>query len=699
MPEVSFDETTSRWALTTPATSYVLGWDGETLRHLYWGPTLTRPQADALPPPRPARWLDGDGGNEEIAVEGGARFGPAGLRARFADGTRGLRLDYAGHEISGLELLISLRDREYPLHVDVRYRLFEGSDVVERSLTVRNAGDRDPIALARADSACWVLPELAQWRLSHAVGGWGAENRLQRTPLPYAETVLTSRRGLTSPQAYPWLMLDDGTATEEDGQVWSAALAWSGSWRITIARTPEDRLSVTGGFGHDDLLETLGPGETLTTPPFLGLYTAAGFGAASRSWHSHLRAHLLPHPDEIRPVLFNSWEATGFAIDEAQQKDLASVAASLGAELYVVDDGWFGNRKSSMAGLGDWQVSVDRFPSGLHPLSEHVRGLGMDFGLWVEPEMVNPDSDLYRQHPDWVLHQPRRESTLMRNQLVLNFARPDVADWAHSWLDALVTDHAIDFLKWDMNRPFTEAGWPGHPDPDRVWIDHVRNVYTIIDRLRADHPALRIECCASGGGRTDLGMLARTDQIWVSDNTDALDRLTIQHGYSQLLPAVTMAAWVTDCPNRLTGRSTPLRFRFHAAMAGVLGIGVDPRALSEEELDEARALVARYKQVRHVIQHGHLYRLRGHEAVQYTSLDGCEIVVLAWAPQRGFGLGHREPSLRLAGLDPRARYRDTDTGAIQHGAVLVTHGLRLDLPPGDYASILVHLVREPVPGQ
>jgi alpha-galactosidase len=698
MPEISFDETTSRWTLNTPATSYVFRWDGETLRHLYWGPALSKTQASTLPSPGRARGHDGDGGDEEVAVEGGARFGPPGLRARFADGTRGLRLDYAGYEISGLELRISLRDLGYPLHVDVHYRLFEDSDVVERGLTVRNAGDRDPVTLARADSACWVLPELAQWRLSHGVGGWGAENRLERTPLPYAETVLTSRRGLTSHQASPWLMLDDGTATEEHGQVWSAALAWSGSWRITIARTPGDRLSVTGGFGHDDLLKTLDPGETLTTPPFLGLYTTAGFGAASRAWHSHIRAHVLPHPDEIRPVLFNSWEATGFSIDEAQQKDLASAAASLGAELFVVDDGWFGERRSDAAGLGDWQVSADLFPHGLHPLIEHVHRLGMDFGLWVEPEMVNPDSDLYRQHPDWALHQPRRAGTLIRNQLVLNFARPDVAAWAHAWLDALVTDHAVDFLKWDMNRPFTEAGWPGHPDPDRIWTDHVRSVYTIIDRLRADHPALRIECCAGGGGRADLGMLARTDQIWTSDNTDAFDRLTIQHGYSQILPAATIVAWVTASRNQLTGRSVPLRFRFHSAMAGVLGIGVDPHALSEEERDEARTLVAHYKQVRHVIQHGQLYRLRGTEALQYTSPDLAESVVLAWAPQRHYGRGHRQPPLRLAGLDPQARYRDTDTGAVHYGAVLLANGLRLDLPPGDYASILVHLVREPVPG-
>jgi alpha-galactosidase len=393
-------------------------------------------------------------------------------------------------------------------------------------------------------------------------------------------------------------------------------------------------------------------------------------------------------------VLFNSWEATGFAINEQQQMELATLAASLGAELFVVDDGWFGDRRNAASGLGDWRASRDSFPDGLHPLVKEVHRLGMGFGLWVEPEMVNPDSRLYRAHPDWVLHYQHRRRTLQRDQLVLNFARPDVAAWAHDWLDALVSEHHIDFLKWDMNRPFTEAGWPRHPDPDRLWIDHVRAVYTIMDQLRGGHPGLRIEGCASGGGRADLGMLARTDQIWVSDNTDALDRLAIQHGHGQILPAAVMAAWVTDCPNPLTSRSVPLRFRFHTAMAGVMGLGGNLLDWSDKERDEARRLVGQYKRIRHAVQHGDLYRLRGPNAIQYVSSDGGEVVVLAWAPDRHYGLGHGEPPLRLAGLDHLSRYRDTDSGAIHQGPVLMARGLRLNLPPGDHASVVVHLVRE-----
>jgi alpha-galactosidase len=306
--------------------------------------------------------------------------------------------------------------------------------------------------------------------------------------------------------------------------------------------------------------------------------------------------------------------------------------------------------------------------------------------------MVNPDSDLYRAHPDWVLHMPNRARTTLRNQLVLNFARPDVAGWAHKWLDTLIRDHDIDYLKWDMNRAFTEAGWPdAGPDASRLWIDHVRGVYGIIDRLRDDHSHLRIQACAGGGGRSDLGMLSRTDEVWISDNTDAADRIAIQHGYSQLYPARTMSAWVTDSPNFLTGRRLPLRFRFHVAMAGVLGIGGNLLEWTEEELREATDLTGRYKQIRPIVQHGRQYRLgthAGRTAVQYSTPG--QVVVLAW--QLPFRAGQPTLPIRLRNLDPTGRYRDPDSDGVHHGAVLMAHGIDPDLPT-DYTSTLIRLTR------
>jgi alpha-galactosidase len=320
----------------------------------------------------------------------------------------------------------------------------------------------------------------------------------------------------------------------------------------------------------------------------------------------------------------------------------------------------------------------------------------MRFGLWVEPEMVNPDSDLYRARPDWVLHMPHRDRTEVRNQLVLNFARADVAEGAHDWRDRLRAEHDIDFLKWDMNRPFTEAGWPGAEDRHRLFFDHTVAVYRLLDRLRADHPHVRIETCASGGGRVDHGILARTDQAWTSDNTDPVDRIGIQHGYAQVYPAITMGAWASEDPNPLTTRRTPLRFRFHVAMAGALGISGNLRGWTAGERAEAAELVAAYKRIRPVVQHGRLYRLTPPAtdrltAVQYVSEDGAESVVLAWRALTR--VARPDPPLRLGGLDATARYRNEETGDEHLGGVLTHHGLVPTMPPGDLSSTMIHLRR------
>jgi len=356
-----------------------------------------------------------------------------------------------------------------------------------------------------------------------------------------------------------------------------------------------------------------------------------------------------------------------------------------------MDDGWFGRRVDDRTGLGDWWPNPDRFPAGLTPLIDEVHRLGLAFGLWVEPEMVNRDSDLYRAHPDWVLHMRNRAATEQRHQLVLNFARPDVAAWAYDWLDRLLTENAIDFLKWDMNRAFSEAGWPDGDDPGRLGHDHTANLYDILDRLRRRHPGVRIESCASGGGRVDFGVLRRTDQVWTSDNTDPVDRIAIQHGYGQLYPAVAMGAWASESPNPINGRATPLAFRFHVAMAGALGISGDLRNWSPDERASAADLIAQYKRIRPVIQYGRLHRLAEGPttAVQYVTEE--EAVVLCWRPYRR----HGEPTgpVRLRGLDPGARYIDQD-GTVHHGAVLQAYGLIIDLPRGDHASALVHLRRE-----
>jgi alpha-galactosidase len=725
------DEHEQSWLLEMRSTCYAFGLAdaGAAVRHWYWGPSLPRAAAaDARgTPERLERWERhlslGHESPDEYVPWGGLRYDEPTLRAEFADGTRAVEWRYSGQRVSrhpeASTLELDLADAAYGLQVTLYYRIYDGFDVVERWAAVRHRGGQ-PVVLRQALSANWWMPPGRRWRLRYLHGGWAAETQLTETMLGPAKLVLESRRGTTGHHLNPWFTLDpDGASTETSGEVWSAALAWSGSWKIVCETTPAGRVHACGGWNDFDWARRLAPGEDLVLPPFAGLYTTGGFGAASREWHAWQRARVLGRGErtavawpgwageaapaaaagepELRPVLYNSWEATGFAVSEDGQARLAERAAQLGVECFVVDDGWFAGRDHDHAGLGDWTPDRAKFPNGLTPLIERVTALGMRFGLWVEPEMVNPDSDLYRAHPDWVYHFANRTRTQRRNQLVLNLARPDVAEWVFRTLDGLLSAHDIGFVKWDMNRPFSEPGWPGQAgrNPERIWTEHVRNLYAILDGLRAAHPGTDFESCSGGGGRVDLGILARVQQVWTSDNTDAWDRVAIQEGFTQVYPPQVMAAWVTDSPNFLTGRRLPLSFRFHVAMAGALGIGGDLLRWDNAELAEAARLIAAYKQIRAVVQQGRLYRIASLRtdpvgASEYLAGDGSEVVVLCWwGPDR---LGTRLFRLRLAGLDPDARYTDAGTGAEHVGAALMNVGL--DQPgDADFGSALIRLRR------
>jgi alpha-galactosidase len=373
--------------------------------------------------------------------------------------------------------------------------------------------------------------------------------------------------------------------------------------------------------------------------------------------------------------------------------------------LFVMDDGWFGKRNDDHAGLGDWFVNKTKFPNGLKPLISYVNGLGMDFGLWVEPEMVNPDSDLYRAHPDWVMNFPGRPRSELRNQLVLNLAREDVREYIFSVLDKLATENNIRYFKWDMNRIFAEPGWPEQPaaEQQKLWVQYVRNLYDIIDRLRAKHPNLEIESCSGGGGRIDLGILKRVEEVWTSDNTEAFDRLRIQEGFSEAYAAKFMSAWVTDVPN-MNGRSTPLKYRFLVAMQGALGIGANLNKWTSEDTKLATEMVALDKRIRDTVQNGNLYRLISPRsgdmtANQYVSADGRESVLFAFRHSQQYRTA--APLVYPTALDPKATYRlESPDGKLaaeaseSSGAFLMGHGVQLTLT-GDYDStaLLFHRTR------
>jgi alpha-galactosidase len=361
-----------------------------------------------------------------------------------------------------------------------------------------------------------------------------------------------------------------------------------------------------------------------------------------------------------------------------------------------MDDGWFGQRNNDRAGLGDWTVNKDKFPEGLGPLIRRVKELGMGFGIWVEPEMVNPDSDLYRTHPDWIYHFPNRPRSTGRNQYVLNVSRPDVQAFIVDFMDDLLGNNDIQFIKWDMNRHFSEPGWPDAPQGhDReIWVRHTRGVYDILRQLREKHPGVIFESCSGGGGRVDLGVMPYIEQFWMSDNTDPYDDLFIQEGFTLAHAPLTRMMWVTD-PIWINNRATSLEYRFHLAMMGALGIGANLTKWSDAALDTTASFVALYKEIRETVQLGKLYRLRSPResalsAVQFVHQDGHETVVFAFLSTSLFG--EFRAVLRLQGLEPDARYRIDGTDTLLSGQALMKRGLPLTLK-GSFVSQMLHIRR------
>lgn len=698
---IQYSEQRKVWLLTSKFNSYAIGVsrDGQ-LQHLYWGGPLWRIEDVPAAGLRrdissfdPAQMLE----NEEFPGWGGPRFYEPALKISRADGNRDLVLHYVSNQLSGNELDIVLKDIQDDIEVTLHYRIYPDDGIISRSASVHNKTQLE-ITVESAQSAAWYLPPGDGYRLSYLSGRWAAETQLNQEPIHEGMKVLESRTGHTGHNFNPWFAIDAGDSDEEHGPVWFGALAWSGNWRITVEQTPYKQVRVTGGWNTFDFAYPLKPGEKLATPEFFAGYSSHGFGEASRLLHNLERNEIEPNKAKarVRPVLYNSWEATEFAVNESGQKLLAEKAAKLGVELFVMDDGWFGRRNTDRAGLGDWTPNPEKFPNGLKALVDYVNHLGMDFGLWVEPEMVNPDSDLYRAHPDWVMNFAGRPRSELRNQLVLNLARDDVKEYIVGFLDKLATDYNLRYFKWDMNRIFSEPGWPELPPEEqrKLWVKYVLNYYEIMERVRAKHPNLEIESCSGGGGRVDLGVLRYVDEFWTSDNTEAFDRLRIQEGFSEAYAAKLMSAWVTDVPN-MNGRSTPLQYRFLVAMQGAMGIGANLNKWTDADTRLAEQMVALDKKIRKTVQFGDLYRLLSPRtsdtaANEYVAADGSQAVLFAFRHSQQYGTP--SPAIRLRGLDSRAIYRlelvggkaPASLGEVS-GAWLMENGLTPDLQ-GDYDS-------------
>jgi alpha-galactosidase len=670
------------WILLTKHTAYVIGLNAAgRLVHHYWGRQLPFPE-DYFAENEPLEWLPFDAPgmrmSEEYPVYGSPDHIDPCLKVMFSDGVRSAVLHFESALPEDEALSLRFRDDDYPLALSLHYRIHPTYDLIERWITLENLGTV-PVQIERVFSAQWHVPNNGAYRLSHLTGRWAAENTLRREWLSHGIKMLDSRRLNTSHHHNPYFAIDGGAADEDQGQVWFGALAWSGNWKISVETNDYTAARINIGINDWDFGWTLQPGEIFTTPATLGGYTESGFGEASQHFHDYIRDAVLPHGKTTHPVLYNSWEATTFNVDETSQAKLAEIAANMGIELFVMDDGWFQGRKTDHAGLGDWHPDVQKFPHGLTPLIAHVNRLGMAFGLWVEPEMVNPDSDLYRNHPDWVIHFPHRPRSESRNQLILNFGRADVRDCILAQLDKLLRENNIAFIKWDMNRSVSEPGWPDHDrDQRELWVRHVWGLYEVWGTLRRKHPNVIWQSCSGGGGRADIGILHYADQIWVSDNTEATARLGIQHGFSQVFPANTMEAWVTDADSA----RVPLEFRFHVSMCGSLGVGGHLLKWSESDRAIAAQCVAQYKEMREIVQFGDMYRIHqshhgAFSAVQYMSKDRSEGVLFVFRthiPDPVF-----LPQIMLRGLEPDAHYAIEDVSGSRSGLAWMTTGVRFDL--------------------
>ena len=672
------------FSLQSKNTSYVFGVDNEgLLRNLYWGSKIEDIEDFDMPILNEVSTNDPvyEITREEYPVYGSLRYKEHCLKVTFSDRTRELVYKYIGYDINGSELIIKLKDSYYDFNINLHYKVYEEHDLIERYVSVKNNSNYI-IEIEKIHSGQFHIP-YEGLNFSNVHGHWGAEQQRFVQKVNYGKIVIENRRGISTHNHNPYFILDKD-ATETTGEVFFGALKLSGNFSGVIEQTQYGETLVQIGINSHDFLMELKPGEEFIAPAIIAGYSNSGFEIMTHNLHNFAKDNLLRNG--LRPVLYNSWEATEFKVSCDEQIKLAEKAKEIGAELFVVDDGWFGERHGIDNGLGDWYLNKDKFPEGLDPLIKKVKEMDMMFGIWVEPEMVNPLSQLYKDHPEWIYHFETRESDTSRGQYVLNVTKKDVKEFIYNMLDNLLSTYDIDYIKWDANRPISQTA----VEKD-IWYKHIEAVYDIVKELKVKHPNVLFEACASGGGRIDYGVLGIFDDFWTSDNTDAYDRLFIQDTYSYIYPIKAMRAWVTDCPNFLSRRVIPMKFRYHSAMMGTLGIGCNILKFNDDEVKLSQELIKEYKEIRNIIQEGDFYRLENtsknnYKIYQYNK--GTEGLVFVFLPQSL--IGHRGVNIKFRGLNKDSKYLIKVNGEeiIKTGNYLMNKGLEVRLS-GDYASEII----------
>jgi alpha-galactosidase len=695
------------------------------LAHLYWGRKLNAtPLGRMLGHTWRASFSPGTDPDDELfsldtlpqeyPAYGASDFRAPAYQVQLADGSTVSEFIYKSHAIlkgkpslEGLPavyteeegeaetLEIELVDAVAGLQLFLSYTVFRDHSAITRAAKLFNTSQK-PVRVLRLLSTSVDFAD-SSYDLIHLSGTWARERHVSRSGLRPGVQSIESRRGASSHQHNPFLALVSRDATEDHGESYGFNLVYSGSF---LGQAEVDQFAttrVTMGLNPFDFNWLLEPGESLQTPETVMVYSHEGIGGMSRTYHKLYRTRLCrgSYRDKVRPMLINNWEATYFDFTPDKLEQIARAGRDLGLELFVLDDGWFGKRNDDKRSLGDWFVNIEKLPGGLSDIAERVNKLGLSFGLWFEPEMVSPDSDLYRAHPDWCLHVPNRRRTLARTQLILDFSRSDVQEAIYDQISSILASAPITYVKWDMNRNMTEIGSAELPVERQRETAHryILGLYKVLERITQAFPDVLFESCSGGGGRYDPGMLYYMPQTWTSDNTDAIERLKIQYGTSLVYPASSMGSHISDVPNHQVHRHTPFLTRGHVAMSGNFGYELDLSKMHEDDKAQALAQVAEYKKIRPLIQQGDFYRLlspfEGNEtAWQFVSSDRSKayaVYVRTLAVPNG-----PLNKLRLKGLDPNKTYQLQDQDQIYYGDELMYAGIVIPDLSGDFQSITFH---------
>lgn len=618
----------------------------------------------------------------------------------------GLPATFATEESGCSTLEITMYDKYADIEVVLIYTAFDKLDVITRSAVITNKSEK-PFKITRALSAC-VDFDTDKMDMITLNGSWARERAVERCRLHHGKQLVDSCRGESSHQNNPFVALCDNNADEDKGEVFGFNFVYSGNFYAQAEVTQHKKTRFLMGINPLDFEWLLEKGESFTCPEVVMVHSDEGIGKMSRTFHDLYRNNLIrgEYKDKRRPILINNWEATYFNFDTDKLIDIAKEASKLGIEMLVMDDGWFGHRDSDNSSLGDWFVYEKKLKGGLKYLVDEVNKLGMKFGIWFEPEMISPDSELYKAHPDWAIQIKGRPLTLCREQYVLDYSRKEVRDYVYGMMKKILDSANIEYIKWDMNRQLTEVGSATLPAERQreLWHRYVLGVYDLMDRLTTDYPHILLENCSGGGARFDPGMLYYSPQIWCSDDTDAIERLKIQHGTSMCYPCSAMGAHVSDCPNHTVGRNTPFKTRGHVAMVGTFGYELDVTRIPQEDRDAIPAQIEEFNKFNKLVRTGDHYRIGNMfedntwDAWEFVAKDKSEalfefIQVLARPNERS-------RRIKLKGLEPEAYYyEESEPDKKISGAALMNAGINIakmwngDGLYGDFCSKILHFIK------